>query len=161
MVMGLSRGDTLALTTSASLIHDHGGDPTVMYYSPRHKGNQMRQSLKKEVHFLDEQQKDVLLEHFPRSQVETLSEDRIWEAAGESSGVMSSICDGLYVGLFMINYMNQIVATVALQSLKKTANGSDTLVHLHKIFSDMVNQKKKVIPAEMQTLPKRINIFLL
>jgi hypothetical protein len=154
-------GNILALTTNAILIHDHGGQPTVQYSSSTIRGDQTKQGIKTGITFLDGEATDESMRHKHQSRLETLSDDKVWDHGEDSSGVMNSICDALYVTLHE-QLSNQIVATIAVQSLKKTAGGGDTLSHLSKIFHDMVTPKNKVISADMDALAQRIkHIFIM
>ncbi len=94
--------------------------------------------------------------------LEQFQEDRIRARDTRSSGVLNSICNALYANM-QDPISNQIVATVAIQSLKKTAHGRDTLKHLEKIFLGAFHKtKKKAIPEKMREISSRIrHIFIM
>lgn len=77
------------------------------------------------------------------------------------SGVLNSLCQGLATTL-KERFSNAIVATVSIQSLKRTANGNNTLRHLAKIFQNVYSTsggKITPIPAQMDKLAKHIQYF--
>ncbi len=154
--------NVLALTSNSILIHNNQGKATVQYYSPRQHGALCRHGADTMVYF-QEAEEEHEIRHWPvRSRsLEQFQEDRIRALDVQGAGVMNSICNALHANI-QEPISNQIVATVAIQSLKKTSSG-DTLKHLNKIFKSVYNNKKnKVIPEKMKELSQRIrHIFIM
>jgi hypothetical protein len=150
------QGETLALTTNASVIQDNQGCPTVHYYAAQREGDFTRQGLRDRVHFLDEEHRDreVKTRHLPRaSRLAHLSEERIWDHGETTSGVLNSVCNALYISL-RDHLSRELIAMVAIQSLKQVGHGADTrttLTHLKKIFH-MATKNGRVIPSEMRKI---------
>lgn len=151
--------DVLALTADAVLIHNNQGRATVQYYSLHRHGAFSRRGADTTVYFQEAQVTRPIRPY--AHNLEQFQEDRIRAVDVPGSGVMNSICNALHANL-QDPISHQIVATVAIQSLKKTASG-DTLIHLNKIFKGAYNDKKgKVIPEKMKELARNIrHIFIM
>ena len=78
------------------------------------------------------------------------------------SGVLESLCNALYATIDK-PLSNAIVATVAIQSLKKTHQGANsTLRHLEKIFQGAASKTGRVMPDKMAKIAQRIqHIFVM
>jgi hypothetical protein len=159
----LLRGNTFALTSNTLIIQDNEGQPTVHYYAARQEGDFTRQGLKKPVHFIDAQQPDLKQKKQRTRRLTQLSEERIWDHGEPTSGVLNSVCDALYISL-RDQLSNQLIATVAIQSLKKLGHGKDThdtLTHLKNIFK-MATKNNRVIPDEMRKISRRVkHLFIM
>ncbi len=85
---------------------------------------------------------------------------RLQDNGSSRKGVLYSMSEAIY-SLINDGHSN-IVATVALQSLKKLSGGKDTLDHFQRIFRDVYNETEaKPIEAKLQQLSKRVkHIFI-
>jgi hypothetical protein len=157
------QGETFAITSNTLIIQDNEGQPTVHYYAARKEGDFTRQGLKKPVHFIDAQQPDLEQKKQHTRRLTQLSEERIWDHGEPTSGVLKSVCDALYISL-RDQLSRQLIATVAIQSLKKLGHGKDThdtLTHLKNIFK-MATKNDRVIPEEMRKVSSRIkHLFIM
>ena len=88
-------------------------------------------------------------------------DDTIVDTGVKTRGVLNSICHGIYTVISQ-KISRNIVATVSIQSLKKTDTG-DTLKHLTKIFQDAYNEKQGIVIAEkMKAISKEIkHLFIM
>lgn len=147
----------LAITTNADLIRDNGEfyQPIVSYLSNQYQDN----FTEKTVLFID--QRNELNNSKYRGSLKRKTEDLIKDSGVRNRGVLDSMCEAIYA-LLNTKKSNNIVATVAIQSLKKTRSG-DTLDHFEKIFKDLYNKnEKKAIIPKMQELASRIkHIFIM
>ncbi len=145
----------ICINTNYNLIRDNDklGRYTVQYVANQPiQGNYS-------VNFVDSrviQQPGYRSEKLNRSAI-----DLIKPAAQKTKGVLSSISEAIYI-LVNRNISNNIVATVSIQSLKKT-DTSDTLKHFRKIFRDAYNQSTgTVIPSQMRQISRRIkHLFIM
>lgn len=145
-----------AITTSADLIKNNGGQHTVNYLSNQRQDNFTEQT----IHFISQKPESVptsLSKNLGR-----LAEDQIQDVSQQNRGVLDSICQAIYT-LINRNLSQNIVATVSIQSLKKTQSGKDTLEHFEKIFKDAYNSTEGiVIPARMKEISNRIkHLFIM
>lgn len=145
------------LNTNANIIESNQGDYTVQY-----KNNlQTNNFTAKTVHFVNQDQpQKPSYPSYPAFL--NINETEIARIRKNNRGVLASICQGIYA-LINGQKSNQIIATAAIQSLKKTQLGGDTLHHFEKIFKDVSNEKEgKVIPSKMRDLSQRIkHIFIM
>ncbi|MBW4508551.1 MAG: helicase [Scytonematopsis contorta HA4267-MV1] len=145
----------LAINTHSNLISDNRGEYTVQYLSNQHQGNVVKNS----VTFLDSRN----LEHKGKrsDRLSRNTEDVIQDAPRESRGVLNSICSAIYT-IIDQNLSNNIVATVSIQSLKKSF-GDDTLKHFEKIFQNAYNIREGVvISSEMKKISRKIkHLFIM
>lgn len=145
------------INTNADIIETNGGRCTVQYFSDLREGDFTEQA----VHFIDGQ---ALVERRSRAsqRLQRTMEDLIQDVGSQTQGVLDSICDAIYT-IIDRKISNNIVATVSLQSLKKTGSGQDTLRHFEKIFRNAYNQSEgSVIPAKMREISQRIkHIFIM
>ncbi|GHO59282.1 helicase-related protein [Ktedonobacter robiniae] len=157
------QGDTFALTSNSVVIQENQGKPTVHYYAAQRRGDFIRQGLKDPVTFIDAHQLENERPKRHTHRLSQLSEERIWDHGETSSGVLNSVCNALYISL-REQLSRQLIATAAIQSLKKLGHGKDahnTLTHLKKIFR-MATKGNRVLPAEMQKLAQEIkHIFIM
>ncbi|HIK11355.1 MAG TPA: helicase [Oscillatoriaceae cyanobacterium M33_DOE_052] len=145
------------LHTNANIIQDNGGLATVEYHSQRHSQN----FTAKTVNFINAKQRpETPPPHPNQRRLGRINEDRIKDKGRNTEGVLSTLCQGIHA-IIDGQISNQIVATVAIQSLRVSANGEDTLRHLDNIFKSAANQSKP-IPAKMRAISQRIkHIFIM
>src|SRR5207244_4323421 len=102
------------------------GEQTVHFYGAQREGDFVRQGLKKPVYFFDDEYTKPQQQHKRRSprtpRITHLSEDRLWDHGETSSGVLSSLCNALYISL-RDRLSRQLIVTVAIQSLKQLGHG--------------------------------------
>ncbi|WP_049802582.1 hypothetical protein [Gloeothece verrucosa] len=91
-----------------------------------------------------------------------LTEEDLHHVSRINRAVLDSICEGIYT-LINQKISNNIVATVAVQSLKKLSNGQDTLNYFKNIFRGVYNDTEgNPIEKEMKALSGRIkNLFIM
>jgi hypothetical protein len=141
-----------AITTNATLIKNNNGQCTVNYLSNIH---QEKQFIEQTVHFVNQLYKSAY-KSLSSSGFKRLTEDCIQNVSQKSRGVLDSICEAIYT-IINRELSNNIVATVALQSLKKIESEKDTLYHFEKIFKDAYNSREGMtIPSKMQKISGRI-----
>ncbi len=144
------------VNTNADIISSNKGNYTVQYKS----NSEDKNFSLKTVQFLNQDQPQKQSYQFhPRFQ--RINENEIEKRRKKNRGVLASICQAIYA-LINSQKSNQIIATVAIQSLKKTQLGNDTLDHFKKIFQDVYNNREeKVIPSKMRDLSQRIKHILI
>ena len=155
-------GNVFALTSNSKIIHDNQGKPTVHYYSSKQHGNFSRQGTSTRINFIDAATVESESQRGHSHRLELIQEDLAVARDENVSGVLDSICNALYVNM-KEPISNNIIATIAIQSLKKTADGRDTLKHLHKIFQGAYNSKEdKVIPEQIREIAGRFkHLFIM
>lgn len=153
----LSHDSILTLITNADLIKNNRGKPTVHYRSNLIQGTFTEQA----VHFLD-QQDEFVQKIFYYNHLKRVAEDEIQEVDYQQTGVLASLCKAIYTTINR-QISNHIVATVSIQSLKKTQTGQDTLQHFKKIFQDAYNEREdQVNTQKMQQISSRIkHLFIM
>ncbi|WP_426560754.1 helicase-related protein [Dapis sp. BLCC M172] len=149
------------LTTNSIIIKENNSKPTVSYRSNLRQDN----FIKNTVNFLPIGRglvtKPLQKTACTKSRFYRETEDNIKDIGEKSTGVLYSICQGIYTTINQ-NISNNIVATVSIQSLRKTPNGADTLKHLREIFKDAYNRNTGVIPEKMQEISQRIkHLFIM
>jgi hypothetical protein len=145
-----------AISTSSVLISDNHGKYTVNYLNNLYSQNRFTQQTVDFIH-----QDYELSSTSASKRLKRMTEDEIQAQDSSFKGVLNSICRGIYT-LINRKISNNIVATVSIQSLKKTQHSSDTLEHFEQIFKDAYNsQEGIVIPEKMQALSGRIKHLLI
>lgn len=145
----------LAINSHADLITNNLGRYTVQYHCNERQGDFMEQA----VHFIDSR---AISQRGRRSdRLKRTAEDEIQDAGSRDRGVLNSMCEAIYT-LVDRQVSNNIIATVSIQSLKKTESG-DTLKHFEKIFRNAYNEREGiVIPARMKDISSRIkHLFIM
>ncbi|MEA5499225.1 helicase-related protein [Limnoraphis robusta] len=144
------------LTTSANLIKNNDGKFTVNYLSNERTDDFIEQT----IHFIN--QTNELTSTSLSKNLGRLTEDQIQDIGPHNKGVLYSICQAIYTAI-KCDLSQNIVATVSIQSLKKTQSGKDTLDHFEKIFKDAYNSTEGiVVPAEMKKISSKIkNLFIM
>jgi len=145
----------LAINSHANLIADNFGHYTVQYLCNERQGNFTEQG----VHFVDSREAERQVRRLDR--LRRTTEDQIQDVGKKSRGVLSSVC-GAISTVVDRNLLNNILATVCIQSLKKTEAG-DTLKHFEKIFRNAYNEREGiVIPARMKDISSKIkHLFIM
>ncbi|MBF2018425.1 MAG: ATP-binding protein [Rivularia sp. T60_A2020_040] len=146
----------LAINSYSNLISDNQGEYTVQYLSNQHQGDFRLQS----VQFCDSRNIELRLRRAERLNRKT--EDIIQDKGKSSKGVLNSICEAISTVIEHQKYHN-IIATVSIQSLKKTFDNSDTLKHFEKIFRNTYNDREDiVIPERMKAISSKIkHLFIM
>ncbi|WP_376794162.1 helicase [Thermogemmatispora sp.] len=149
---GTLRCDTLlALTTNSAYIQANGGQPTVHYYSSLRND---RFSVSG-VHFLPAEGHEAQQQRPRQRRLEEIEEGLLIDRGQNISGVLNSLCSAINVALTE-QLSNTIVATVAVQSLRRTnSEQATTLGHLKKIFQSLTNQGL-LQPMALEQLSQRI-----
>ncbi len=154
--------DTFAITSNSTIIKSNQGKPTVCYYSDSVSGDFVRQGTRDRLYFQDATREDRESLLNRSSRLEQIQEDLFWDKGESVSGVLDSICNALYVNM-KEPLSNNIIATIAIQSLKKTRDGGDTLKHLDKIFQGAyVSKESRVLPEKMREIASRMkHVFIM
>lgn len=142
------------INSHTDLIADNFGRYTVQYFCNQHQGDFVEQS----VHFMDSTGER---QGRRSNRLRRKTEDLIQDVGQKTRGVLSSICEAIYTVVDR-NISTNIIATVSIQSLKKTEAG-DTLKHFEKIFRNAYNEREgTVIPAKMKDISSRIkHLFIM
>ncbi|MUG99374.1 helicase [Scytonema sp. UIC 10036] len=144
-----------ALNTHNTIISNNSGEYTVQYLWNRQQGDFSSQS----VNFRD--RRNPNLRGKRSNKIKRQTEDSLQDMEQKGRGVLNSMCEAVSI-IIESGRSNNIVATVAIQSLKKTYT-DDTLKHFEKIFRSAVNKKEnKVIPERMKNISRKIkHLFIM
>ncbi|MBX5458908.1 MAG: helicase [Thermogemmatispora sp.] len=131
------RCDTLlALTTNSAQIRANGGKRTVHYYSSQRND---RFSLHG-IDFLPAEGPDAQQQRPRERRLEEVEEGLLIDRGQNVSGVLDSLCSAIDAALTE-QLSNTIVATVAVQSLRRTSHDqATTLRHLKSLFQSLLSQ---------------------
>ncbi len=141
-----------ALTTNSLIIRNNHTHPTVHYYSQQQHDTFWANG----VEFLFAEGEQAKEQRTARRHLEEIQEGLLIDKGERISGVLDSLCRALQASLTTLE-SKAIVATVAIQSLKRTKSGKDTLQHLEKIFQGAYSTHAGVvIPAQMEKIGTRI-----
>ncbi|MCC3411459.1 MULTISPECIES: helicase-related protein [unclassified Microcoleus] len=145
----------LAINTYSDLIKDSGHKYTVQYLSNQRHGKFGLQV----VNFQDS--RETKRQNRRSDRLKRQTENVIEDGGRNTKGVLNSICEAIST-LIDTKDFNNIVATVSIQSLKKTDAG-DTLKHFEKIFRNAYNTKLgEVLPDRMKDISSRIkHLFIM
>lgn len=144
----------LAINTHNDLITDNSGAYTVQYLCNQRQGDFSVQS----VNFRDS--RNIKPQQRRPNKLKQPAEDVIQENGKKNRGVLNSICEALST-IVDQKLFDNIVATVSIQSLKKTYTG-DTLKHFEKIFRNAYNERVGVvISEEMKNISRKIKHFFI
>jgi len=151
---GLHCENLFALTTNSIIIRNNHSCPTVHYYSNK------RQDTFKEhgVKFIFDESEEARHQRASKPGLEEIQEGLLIDRGERISGVLGSLCNALYATIDK-PLSNEIVATVAIQSLKRTGDGGNTLKHLERIFEGAYSKGHGVIPDRMREISKNIRHF--
>ena len=143
------------INTNSRIVKDNFGGATVEYVSNSHKGNFSQKS----VSFQDARDREE--RRGRRQETVTRTTEVLLEPKRQNSkGVLASLCEAI-AALVNTELSNNIVATVAIQSLKKVQHAQDTLRHLDTIFK-AASKNNSPIPGKMREISSRIkNIFIM
>jgi hypothetical protein len=154
------------ITTNSLAIRKNSGRPTVHFYSSLSQ----EQFSANSVAFLPARREEST--HFKESlrKLEEIQENLLIDKGEQISGVLKSLCQALAATLNETfppahspspgeRLPLSIVATVAIQSLKRTTGQQSTLKHLEQIFTQATSNGK-VIPEQMDQIGQRIRHFV-
>jgi hypothetical protein len=145
------------INTNADIIASNEGKFTVNYTS-----NQYQEDFqKKTVNFRKDSEEIQRIESYQKH-LEQKSETTIHYVSSKTKGVLNSISAAIYA-LINEKISHQIIATVAVQSLKVTENGKNTLEHFEQIFKDTYNKREGEVNSErMRGISQGIkNLFIM
>ncbi len=145
----------MILNSNANLIEKNDGKLTVQYCS------NLRQDIfhQQGVDFIPQGQA-IESKSNAKNDVTRQTATRVKTSEHYRKGVLYSISEAIYS---LINTeQHHIVATVALQSLKKLNDGTSTLKHFKRIFRDIYNETEgKAIAGKLKQLSQKIkHIFI-
>src|SRR5258708_7390764 len=153
------------LTTNSLAIRNNHPRPTVHYFSDLCQDTFQANG----VTFLPAEQVETTRFKDSLRQLEEIQENLLIDKGEQVSGVLKSLCSGLAASLTdtfpaartLSNAQPRplsIVSTVAIQSLKRTATGKNTLHHLDSIFKS-ATANGRILPANMRQITQRIRHF--
>jgi hypothetical protein len=153
----LCNDQLFTINTNHVLIKNNSGHPTVNYLCNVRNDNFIEQT----VHFIN-QRLELDSQGLSVTSLKKITEDLIQDVGQKNRGVLDSICEAIYTTINR-EISNHIIATVSIQSLKKTQSGKDTLYHFEKIFKDAYNEtENKVISSKMRQISSRIkHLFIM
>jgi hypothetical protein len=141
----------LGLTANSTIIRNNQSRKTVHYYS------QKRQDTFSEggITFIHADSDEARFQRFRSRELEEIQEGFLIDKGERVSGVLHSLCCAVNAALEE-PLSNAIVATVAIQSLKKLdASGKSTLRHLNILFKSVLNDRG-IIPHKMEQFQRKI-----
>ena len=145
----------ITVNTNSTLIGKNEGKATVQYCS-----NQLEDRFTLQTVDFIPQNESIEFSSSNAKSVVRKTATRLQDSGSSRKGVLYSMSEAIY-SLINDGHSN-IVATVALQSLKKLSGGKDTLDHFQRIFRDVYNEtENKPVEAKLQQLSKRVkHIFI-
>ena len=149
--------DIFGLTSNSLIIRNSGGHKAVHYYSDQ-RHDTFRE---KNVTFINADSEDAKYQQARSRQLEEIQEGLLVDKGEQVSGVLDSLCTALHATLEK-PLAQAIVATVAIQSLKRLQDAQKTtLHHLKTIFNGVYNDRGQAIPQNMQALSQKIKHFFI
>lgn len=147
------------LNTNSQIIDNNKGRHTVKYFAQQKQENDNFTS--NNVDFIIDSSDEESHSDQINSATKRETEDLVIPTKLNFQGVIDSLCQGIYA-LIHNKTSHQIVASAAIQALKKTRDGN-TLKHFGNIFQDAyINKQKSVIPEKMREISQRIkHIFIM
>lgn len=148
-----------ALTANTLIIRNNNTRKTVHYYSQQRHDTFVERG----VTFIHAESPQALEQSANARSLEEIQEGLLIDKGERISGVLDSLCSALHATLEK-PLAHAIVATVAVQSLKRTGRSGEntTLRHLDKIFEGFYSQNETPIPHKMQQLAKQAkHIFVM
>ncbi len=147
----------LLLNSTSDLIQTYGGRRhTVQYFSNSREGAFSSCGVK----FVDGNA-DHDKNWAAQARLQRKTEVLIKESGAVNRGVLASVCEALHA-VIHDNLAKSVVATVSIQSLRKTRGGNDTLMHLEKIFQDAYNKREgHVIDANLRAIAQRMKHLII
>lgn len=146
------------ITSNSLIIRNHGGQKAVHYYSDQ-RNDTFRE---KNVTFIHAESNEAQRQQARARQLEEIQEGLLIDKGERISGVLDSLCTALHVTLEKPQ-TQAIVATVAVQSLKRLKDAQKTtLHHLNTIFKGVYNDRGQVIPEKLRELSQNIrHLFIM
>jgi hypothetical protein len=139
----------MTLYSTSSLIESHGGNEWVVAYGASGHQDEFRLG---PVRFIPDRTPGVRSPK--RDRLAQVSEDDIADVTVPNKGVLASVCEGIYEVL-KTSDVQSVVATVSIQSLKKTSAGL-TLKHFLRIFRNGYNERhNRVLWDQLQAMSSR------
>ncbi len=148
-----------ALTANTLIIRNNNTHKTVHYYSQQRHDTFVERG----VTFIHAESEQALQQSTNARYLEEIQEGLLIDKGERISGVLDSLCSALHATLDK-PLASAIVATVAVQSLKRTGKTGEntTLRHLDTIFKGFYSQNEMPIPHKMQQLAKQAkHIFVM
>lgn len=153
------------LTTNSLAIRKNYNRPAVHYFSDLCQNTFPANG----VTFLPAEREETPRFRDSLRRLEEIQENLLIDKGERISGVLKSLCDGLAASLadtfpaarttsVAQPHPLSIVATVAIQSLKRTATGQNTLQHLDNIFKS-ATANGRVLPEKMRQISQRFRYF--
>ncbi|MFB2838448.1 helicase-related protein [Floridanema evergladense] len=145
------------MNTNSQIIKDNFPHCVVNYYSNQYQ-NYFQENA---VHFLDVTQ-EIDRKAFPQRLLKRIAEDEIRATNQKNKGVLSCLCEAIHT-VITRQISNHLVATACIQSLRITANGTNTLTHFDNIFKSAIHKRDgQIIPGEMRKISQRIkHLFIM
>ena len=143
-----------ALTANSVIIRNNHAKPTVHYYSNLRQDTFYEQGVK----FIHAEGEEAQQQKTSQRHLEEIQEGLLIDKGERISGVLDSLCRAIHATLDK-PLANAIVATVAIQSLKRTKQGNNTLRHLEKILLGATSKQGGVIVEQMQRISQTIQYF--
>ncbi|HYL43544.1 MAG TPA: helicase-related protein, partial [Ktedonobacteraceae bacterium] len=143
-----------ALTANSVIIRNNHAKPTVHYYSNQRQDTFYEQGVK----FIHAEGEEAQQQKTSQRHLEEIQEGLLIDKGERISGVLDSLCRAIHATLDK-PLANAIVATVAIQSLKRTKQGNNTLRHLEKILLGATSKQGGVIVEQMQRISQTIQYF--
>ncbi len=157
---GLPPCDNLfALTANTVIIRGNNAKKTVHYYSQQRQDTFVEQN----VTFIHAESEEASGQRTKARYLDEIQEGLLIDKGEPISGVLASLCSALHTTIEK-PLAKSIVATVAIQSLKRTGRDgkNTTLRHLDTIFQGFYSQNEVPIPHKMQKLSEQIkHIFVM
>ncbi len=150
--------EVFGMTSNSLIIRNARGRKTVHYYSDQ-RSDTFHQ---KNVTFIHAEGEDAKLQRVKGRQIEEIQEGLLVDKGEKISGVLNTLCTALHTTLEEPK-VQALVATVAVQSLKRLQDPKKTtLHHLKTIFSSVYNDRGQVIPQKMQKLSQNVkHLFIM
>ena len=150
--------EIFGLTSNSLIIRNSGGYKTVHYYSDQ-RNDTFRE---KNVTFIHAESDEAQQQRERARQIEEIQEGLLTDQGERIKGVLDSLCTALHATLEKPQ-VQAIVATVAIQSLKRLQDAQKTtLHHLNTIFQGVYNDRGQMIPHKMQALSRNIrHLFIM
>ena len=153
------------LTTNSLAIRNNHAHPTLHYFSDLCQDTFQANG----VAFLPAEREETTRFKDSLRRLEEIQENLLIDKGEQISGVLKSLCNGLAASLTETfpaacipsaghPHPLSVVATVAIQSLKRTASGQNTLQHLDNIFKP-ATANGRVLPEKMRQIGQRFRHF--
>jgi antitoxin component of MazEF toxin-antitoxin module len=154
----LSSDELFCLNTNSIVIGENYGKQTVKYLCNKRRDK----FTKNNVDFLPIKDGGKIAKAITTNgRFRRENNELIKDVGKRTSGVLNSICQGIYTAIDK-EISNNIVAAVSTQSLRITPQKATTLRHLEKIFQGAYNPQKGIMPEKMRAISKRIkHVFVM